>query len=522
MPERLDPDRLLSWPTPVIVHLSGGFRGLTQRLLGDRLRIGARPDAEIEVAKMDLPPGSIGEGDSGDLATLERRGEDYELRVEPGRSVWVNGKKAERKVLDSGDVMEVEQGGPMLRYRLYAPGFRPYKSLGEVVTDCVDCARHAGKNPLRQAGVLMTGMPRELFTQTSPWFRLILVAMLAILAVGVGWLSWRSFELGEQLAAEQAMVRKLLDEAESRTVSTESLAAARAALEGRVEALETRAGARERVIATASRSVVFVQGAYGFVEEVSGRPLRFVLSGPGGEPSFPPEVTLEGDGPILEVFYTGTAFVATAEGDLFTNRHVAVPWEYDEAALEIAGRGFQPVMRRFIGYLPGLSEPFDVVPVRTSDRADVALLRCSLDAGLVPPLELSAEPPSVGDEVIVLGYPTGMHAILARTDPAVAEALLQGGPVDFWGLARGLAAGGHISPLATVGVVGQTTATTVVYDAETTHGGSGGPVLGLDGSVVAVNAAVLADFTGSNLGVPAEEALRLLVSDGGVELPEVP
>jgi S1-C subfamily serine protease len=92
--------------------------------------------------------------------------------------------------------------------------------------------------------------------------------------------------------------------------------------------------------------------------------------------------------------------------------------------------------------------------------------------------------------------------------------------VDFWGLARGLAAGGHITPLATVGVVGQTTATTVVYDAETTHGGSGGPVLGLDGSVVAVNAAVLAEFGGSNLGVPAEEALRLLVAEATSELPQ--
>ena len=46
--------------------------------------------------------------------------------------------------------------------------------------------------------------------------------------------------------------------------------------------------------------------------------------------------------------------------------------------------------------------------------------------------------------------------------------------------------------------------------ANTTHGGSGGPVIGLDGRVVAVNSAIIPEFTGSNLGVPAAEAMRLL------------
>ena len=60
------------------------------------------------------------------------------------------------------------------------------------------------------------------------------------------------------------------------------------------------------------------------------------------------------------------------------------------------------------------------------------------------------------------------------------------------------------------GIVGQVTSNYVVYDAETTHGGSGGPVIGRDGQVVAINAAILNDFGGSNLGVPVEWALLLL------------
>ena len=46
--------------------------------------------------------------------------------------------------------------------------------------------------------------------------------------------------------------------------------------------------------------------------------------------------------------------------------------------------------------------------------------------------------------------------------------------------------------------------------AETTRGGSGGPVLSLSGEVVAVTSAVVTEFGGSNIGVPAFQALPLL------------
>ena len=58
--------------------------------------------------------------------------------------------------------------------------------------------------------------------------------------------------------------------------------------------------------------------------------------------------------------------------------------------------------------------------------------------------------------------------------------------------------------------MGQVTPGSVVYDAETTHGGSGGPVLNLDGEVVAVNSAIIPEFGGSNLGVPPNEVRALL------------
>ncbi len=103
-----------------------------------------------------------------------------------------------------------------------------------------------------------------------------------------------------------------------------------------------------------------------------------------------------------------------------------------------------------------------------------------------------------------------MRAMLARTDRELLEELTRDKNLDFWSAAELLAERGQIEPLATQGIVSQVSAATIVYDAETAGGGSGGPVLTLDGKVVAINTAVLTQFGGSNLGVPASEALQLL------------
>ena len=76
--------------------------------------------------------------------------------------------------------------------------------------------------------------------------------------------------------------------------------------------------------------------------------------------------------------------------------------------------------------------------------------------------------------------------------------------------AQRIAEAGFMEPLATRGIVGQVTTASIVYDAETTSGGSGGPVIDLNGRVVAVNMAILPEFGGSNLGVPAADALALI------------
>jgi S1-C subfamily serine protease len=511
-------------PTPVIVHLSGAHRGTTQRLSGHRLLMGVFPDAEIPIAIADLPPWGERATEDGEVARLERKDDSYELVGTSELGIWVNGEPVQRRVLVSGDLIEVGSGGAVLRYRLYAPGSRAFKSFREVFSDCLDSVRYGARSTGDRLAMLTAAPAWELATQTHPLLRAGLALLVVVLLGGTGWLWYSNLRLQESLAVERARVEglaRLLEQAEEHSFSARDLASSQAELQDRVaethsrlQAVEDRLQARERVIKTAARSVVFLQGAYGFSEPETGRPLRLAERRPGGppvaSPTGEPVVTFDGSGPVVEIFYTGTGFVASPEGHILTNRHVAEPWKYDETARAITAQGLVPGMQRFLGYLPGEAEPFPVELVRASELADVALLSCGAPTEAIHPLVLADSPPVAGDEVIVLGYPTGMQALIVRAEAAFVEQLLAEGIQDFWELGRRLAAGGHIEPLATVGVVGQVTTSSIVYDAETTHGGSGGPVLGLDGEVVAVNVAIVPEFAGSNLGVPAAAARRLL------------
>ncbi|MDX1527425.1 MAG: serine protease [Gammaproteobacteria bacterium] len=340
--------------------------------------------------------------------------------------------------------------------------------------------------------------------------------MLAIL------LGYRNFILEQRVVASEARLSAF--EARFLESGLESLAQSvlengqskldtllQAAL-NRVDALEARSTAVSRVIGSALPSIMFLQVAYRFEDEDTGEPLRFLV-GPDGEPLMTPAgpaMSLKGKGPIVERQLTGTAFVATEDRLLVTNRHLVRPWEDDEAAAVLASRGFKPVLYRLVGYLPGKAEPIEVEVAGISEEADVAILKSDALPPHIGYLDLNPDVPGPGDSVIVMGYPTGIQALVARAGHRLVDELREADDVDFWQVARQLSDNEHINPLASLGIVGQVSETFVVYDAETAQGGSGGPVLGLDGRVVAINAAVIPGFNGSNLGVPVERAVKLI------------
>ncbi len=498
---------------PLLVHLSGARRGRADRLAGEVIPLCVHPG---RTAAPDLTPSAVG------VATLHRRGGSYEIVSGEGTPIWVNGEQVTRLVLASGDVIELGAGGPVVRFRLQEAGTEGSKSIQDVFSDCWACARYDGGGIWQQAKLLLGGVPMELATRTTMVFRVSVAALIVILGISTVVIGRKNAQLARTMdrdRVELADLASLLQRSRDNPATSDGLLAvlqevrdSLALASERLGALETRSGAPARIIESASRSTAFLIGAYGFQDPKTGRTLRFALDGAGKpqkSPSGETAITLDGNGPPLEAFYTGTGFIVGPDL-VVTNRHVALPWDFEPAAQEMMKQGWIPVMRRFLTYLPGIPEAFETRFVGAGADADVAILRLPKLNGRVPPLPLSTPAPRAGDEVLVLGYPLGIRALMARADARMVASLLGEGDLDPWKAASRLAAEGYITPLASRGIVGQATSEAIVYDAETTHGGSGGPVLTMTGEVMAINAAILPEYGGSNLGVPVARARALL------------
>lgn len=505
----------------VLDHIQGPLRGSRQILTSLLHGVGTGEDAFIHFPAHRAP----------DVlprhATLSKEGDAYQIRAADDAPIFVNGTSVTEQILEHGDLIRLGENGPLLRYRQVkgsswqqriARDKSAYKSMKDVLDDCVDCAKAEATSGIGRGLIIMRNLPGEITSQTSPLARMISLVALVIIIVLMGTITVRLSNLESQLSVQAEDMAETLGlvERDSR-ITVDELRRIRddiLSTADRLSLLENESDDVADVIQRAISSIVFIQASYGFSDPsgqmmrgilgVDGRPLR------GAKGQMLP--TFGGEGPILERLYTGTAFVASSDGLLLTNHHVAEPWLYDEGAKTAMSRGFSPVVIKMIGFLPDSNEPFDVSLVEASNSADVALLRCNGITTEVPALELSDIAPELGQSVLVLGYPTGIKALLARTDPVFVDSLLRIRPEpNFWQMAQILADSRHIAPLITRGIVGQITPSAIVYDAETTHGGSGGPVIGLDGRVVAINAAVVGDFGGSNLGVPVRAARELIL-----------
>jgi S1-C subfamily serine protease len=463
------------------------------------------------------------------VARLHRSGESYEIEALEAQPIWVNGDRVSSKKLKHRDVIEFGHTGPLSRFELYTDGRRVAKSVSDIFGDCVDYVRVSRKPIIvRLACAIRDGL-RGFTFETTVLFRISVIVAIIVLAAVTVELSRVNVQLQREIKSEAERLESVasaLTRARKEALSPGDLNALRQELGHRLSAaterlalLEERSGASARVIASAMRSIIFLQGSYGFRDTQTNRMLRYTVDDEGQvliSPRGQPLLTLEGDGPVAERQFTGTAFIVTDSGVLVTNRHVALPWEEDAGVESLAQQGMQPELIKFIGYLPEVREPFPVKLIKASDEADLAVLQCSGVTSGLPHLKIVEAQPKPGDEVIVMGYPTGLRAMLAQTGDVFIEELQESEDLDFWLIAARLSEQEFIRPLASRGIVGQVTRAAVVYDAETTHGGSGGPVLDINGNVIAVNAAIIPEYGGSNLGVPADR-VRSLLRDAGAQ-----
>jgi serine protease Do len=228
-----------------------------------------------------------------------------------------------------------------------------------------------------------------------------------------------------------------------------------------------------------------------------------------GEYSFTGLGHASGNSPHQNMRFSGTGFVV-APGLIATNRHVVEPWYEDGDAEELIRAGAQPRLDKILAFFPGHGDGVELSHVAMSSEADVAVAHFNPQrlGGDLRPLPLAQQPGSPGEPVVVVGYPMGLTAMVAKSPRPVYQRLAYR-RADI-SVARELAAMSLIRPSATNGHLGDVVGDKLIYDAATAHGGSGGPVFNYQGLVVGMNTAYLDGFSGSTLGISVR-ALRPVI-----------
>jgi DNA-binding response OmpR family regulator/S1-C subfamily serine protease len=284
----------------------------------------------------------------------------------------------------------------------------------------------------------------------------------------------------------------------------------------RLQRLEAQGQAAQSIIPQDVQSVCLLHVSVAFNDQTSGRRLRYGGLNEQGEPiqdsEGNPVLTLDGKGPEVKLDVFGTGFVAGPSGRVITNRHVAEPWWKNDEITSITSQGLQPQISTIRAYFPGDPRAFHAEIQEISDVTDLASVRVDLQDLKRPILAIDTGKESAlsGQPVILMGYATGLAAILARTDEESAQDILKKSGNDVSQVLNELARRNLIHPLITQGHIGDILPDKIVFDAQTTSGGSGGPLFNRDGKVIGVTVAILKGFGGSNFGIPIRFSQPLL------------
>lgn len=283
----------------------------------------------------------------------------------------------------------------------------------------------------------------------------------------------------------------------------------------RLAKIEGQTQAAESIIRSYVPSVGLIHVAVAFNDKASGRRLRYGGIDSDGSPlkdsDGNPVYTTEGRGPEVRADFFGTGFIV-GDGKILTNHHVVQPWWQNEELSGATQQGLEPVIADMAIYFPNAPNGIPVSISQISQEADLALVHGDLSELGRPILKIDASKEAAvsGEALISVGYATGLDAILARAGDQTVQDILKVSGGDPKLVISELAKRKLIRPLVTQGHVGDVLADKIVYDAQTTSGGSGGPLVNRQGGVIGVTFAIVRGFGGSNFGVPIRFAVPML------------
>ena len=141
----------------------------------------------------------------------------------------------------------------------------------------------------------------------------------------------------------------------------------------------------------------------------------------------------------------------------------------------------QPVIAELMAYFPSVPHGIAINTEKISSVADVAVVKGNVSELRIKQIALADGHHSTvsGGPVVLLGYPTALDAILARIGAETLQSLATASKGDPQQVMEELARRNLIPP--TQGHIGAVLPDKIVYDAQTTSAGSGGPLFNNEG-----------------------------------------
>ncbi|MFL6285211.1 MAG: trypsin-like peptidase domain-containing protein [Pyrinomonadaceae bacterium] len=503
----------------LVVHITNGEERHTEVLPQDRVLIGPGEGCHIRLGTELL-------SDSDVLLELNRNNGHFRVgEFDPEIGITLNGRPLARGAkIDDGD--ELRFGAFDVAMQFFPVGNLPAvvaHRRASVAPFIEQAAIEAAATARRDdAKVFLREFSRELLREIN-WTTKIVTLLIVVTLVGgllyIGNAAYTEMKRGrelinkqnEQLAQTQEEINRLHDAIGKADQSNQEI----------INSLSLAPNLRNKF----GNGVCLIAGSYMLFEPGTGRPFRYPEtqtneSGEtlqtGGEQ---PILTAEGNGPPFIRDFSGTCF-HVGGGYVLTNRHLGVePWTAEEGVQTVAGsvRG-QFRVTRLVAFFPGIRQPFTVRVRQTSTRDDLAVGYIEPTA-LPPnlpalPLDRDSDASMVGKTVVMMGYPSGEDRLIATIPESESRSLRERCGASVETLLTCLSERNYIKPLTTQGHISDLEARTVVYDARNSVGGSGSPLFGQSGRVIAVNFATFTEMPDQNYAVPVRFAFPLLERAG--------
>src|SRR6267154_1603916 len=130
------------------------------------------------------------------------------------------------------------------------------------------------------------------------------------------------------------------------------------AVQTRLQKLETEGKVAQTIIQSYEPSVCLIHVVLAFRDRASGLRLHYAGLTSSGEPTTDehnnPLLSLTGIGPEVRLDVFGTGFLASNNGQILTNHHVAEPWGQNDELKEMLDQGLEPVIDEMTAYFPGV------------------------------------------------------------------------------------------------------------------------------------------------------------------------